>query len=246
MTILQIINRVLRRLREDAVVTLNETDYSVMLTEMLHDIHQQCLDHNWSSMEHVIDVPVDAAQRTLDLSRLEADGGDIAAGGRALKTSSMLQFDADGRAQAWLFDSSSEDDGEIMVQVDTPTMERLYQQDRDQTNEDPLYFALSNHPDRDGLQMTLYPAPTAARHIRMRFWTPEDDIDIDTDVARTLLVPSRPLVLGTIYLALNERGEELGEPGHVAERRYIDALGSAIEADQDRRGRTNRFEAVRE
>lgn len=247
MTVLQIINRVLRRLREDTVVSLTETAYSLMLVDLLHDVHRECVErHDWSSMEHVINVPVDASQRVLDLSRLEADGGDVAAANRVTTNDSFLLFDCEGLPQAWVFDDSSATEGEQLIYVDEPTMERLYQQDRDQTGTDPSYFSLRQSPDRDGLQMTLYPPATAARHIRMRLWTPEDEIDSSTDTSRTPLIPSTPLVLGTLMLALNERGEELGEPGNTAERRYYDALSGAIEADQNRRGFANRYEARRE
>lgn len=247
MTVIQIINRVLRRLREDTVNALTETDYSLMLVDLLHDVHRECVDkHDWSSMEHVIDVPVDASQRVLDLTRLEASSGDIQAGGRVTTNDSFVLFDETGNPLVWLFDDSSATEGAQLAFIDAPAMERLYQQDRSQTATDPTYFSVRMSPDRDGLQMTLYPPPTAARHIRARFWTPEAEIDSSTDSARTPLVPSRPLVLGLLSLALGERGEELGEPGNVAERRYYDALGAAIEADQNRRGLTNRYEARRE
>lgn len=244
-TILQIVNKVLRRLREDTVSSLNETDYSYMVCELLNDVHQETLDHDWSSMEHVIDVPVDADQRVLDLTRLESDGGDVLAGGRVTNSGSMLRF-SDGFPQAWVFDDVSDTEGDQLILVTEEQMEKLYQSDRDETNDDPTYFSLRQSPDRAGIQMTVWPTPTAARHIRMRFWTPEDAVDPDTDSARTMLVPDRVLYLGTVMLALNERGEEMGEPGNVAERRFYDALSAAVEADINVRQHSNRYEARRE
>jgi hypothetical protein len=247
MTILQIVNRVLRRLREDAVTSLVETDYSRLIVDFLHDTHQECIErHDWSAMEHVVDVPVDAAQRVLDLSQNETDGGDVSDSSRVPKNDSSLLFDECGLAQAWLFDDSSENDGDQLRMVSTQQMERLYQLDRDYSGEDPTCFSLTMHPSRDGLQMTLWPPAASACHIRLRLWTPEDEVDETTDAARTLLVPSRPLVLGTLMLALNERGEELGEPGNKAEQRYYDAISGAIEQDVGRRAQTNRYEARRE
>jgi hypothetical protein len=245
MTILEIINKVLRRLREDTVSAINESDYSYMVCELLNDIHQEALDHDWSSMEHVVDVPVDVAQRVLDLTRLESDGGDVLAGGRVTNSGSMLRW-SDGLPQAWIFDTSSADDGDQLLLVTAEQMETLYQRGRDETNPDPLYFTLRQSPDRAGLQVTLWPTPTEARHIRMRFWTPEDQVDPEADTNRTMLVPDRVLYLGTVMLALNERGEEMGEPGNVAERRYYNAFAQAIEADTDARQRGNRFESWRE
>lgn len=247
MTLLQIVNRVLKRLREDTVASLDSTDYSLMVTEMLYDVHQQCLEaYDWSAMEHVVDVPVDALQRVLDLTRLEADGGDIEAGGRITKNESHVVYDLHGRPQAWLFDSDTDTDGDRLIQVSEKDMEALLQQDRDETNDDPTYFSLRMSPDRAGLQLSIWPPPTSTKHIRIRFWTPEDEIDATDEDSRTVLVPDRPLLLGTIMLALNERGEELGEPGNIAERRFYDALSGAIEQDMKRRGWVNEYEAWRE
>lgn len=245
MTILQIINKVLRRLREDTVSAINETDYSYMLCELLNDVHHEVLDHDWSAMEHVIDVPVAAAQRVLDLTRLEAAGGDVLAGGRVTNNGSMLRFSG-GFPQAWAFDSALDTDGDQLILVNEEQMEQLYQTDRDETNDDPCYFTLRQSPDRAGLQMTIWPTPSAARHIRLRLWTPETEVDPDTDTNRVMLVPDRVLYLGTVMLALNERGEEMGEPGNVAERRFYSALSQAVEADLNVRQYGNRYESWRE
>jgi hypothetical protein len=224
-----------------------ETDYSLMLAEILADVHQQCLEaHDWSSMEHIINVPVDASQRELDLTRLEAAGGDISDTDTALKNDSTLLWDLGGLPSAYLFDDSSDTEGRQLYYIGEREMGRLYQQDRDQTNSEPSHFSLRQSPDRAGLEMLIYPAASETRHIRMGFWTPEGEIDTDADDSRTLLVPHRPLILGTIMLALNERGEELGEPGNIAERRFYDALSASIELDMNRRGRADVYEFRRD
>lgn len=239
MTVLQIVNRILRRLREDTVQTLTENPYSTLITEFVADVHEELLQHEWSSMQHTVEVPVDALQRTLDLSRLEVDGGDVEAGSRLPTTNSILYW-------AKVFDDNADTEGCDLIERTPEELEDRYQQDRDYVAQDPLYIAFRNHPDRDGVEAILWPPPATSRHIRIRMWTPEAPIDADADDARTLLVPSRPLQLGALYLALNERGEELGEPGGVAERRYYDSVGIALEADVNRRARTGRFTAERE
>lgn len=247
MTVLELVNRVLRRLREDTVTSLVETPYSTMLVDLLHDVHQECVnDYDWSSMDHVIDIPVDASQRVLDLSRTESAGGDIDDTGIGLKIDSTLRYDTVGRPMVWLFQDSSDEDGCRMLVCEENYMESLYQEDRGQTNDDPSYISFRAHPDRDGIEATIWPPPTSTKHIRAKFWTPESEVDISTDVARTLLVPARPLVLGTYLLALNERGEELGEPGNLAERRFYESLSAAIEMDTMRRQQTNRYEFRRD
>jgi hypothetical protein len=108
-----------------------------------------------------------------------------------------------------------------------------------------VLIAFRNSPDGDGLEALLCPPPTVACFLRIRMWTPEDDIDVDADDNRTLLVPWRPLYLGALYLALNERGEEIGEPGGVAERRYNQSVSGAIEADVNRKAWAGRYNSER-
>jgi hypothetical protein len=244
-TILQIVNKVLRRLRETEVGSLGETDYSLLIADFLADVHTECLKHDWSSMEHVINVDVPPGIRTFDLTRTVPNGGNVDIDDRTTTHQSLLRWQH-GFPMAWIFDHVSTDpDGDQMILIPEEDMERLHQQDRDETS-DIAYFSLRLSPDRDGLEMKTWPACPENQHIRLRFWTPEAEIDTDTDESRVLLVPDRVLYLGTLYLALNERGEELGEPGHVAERRYIDAMEQAVEADQNIRSFTNRFESWRE
>jgi hypothetical protein len=245
MTVLEIVNRVLRRLRETTVSDLQETEYSSLVTELLIDVHAECMDHDWSSMEHTVDVPVNAAQRVVDLSRLVASGGNVDPASRLPTSESVLTYDDDGTPQCWVFDSSSDTTGTPLGYVSPPALDQLYQEDRANTGLNPSLFSLRNHPDRSGLELTLWPAPTATRHIRIRLWTPESPIQITTDETRQLLVPDRPLVQGTLYLALNERGEEIGEPGNIAERRYDKALAAAIEQDVNRRSMADRYTAQR-
>lgn len=246
MTLLEIVNRVCRRLREDPVTSLAETTYSRMVADFLADVHDECMEHDWSSMEHIVNVPVDASQRVLDLSQTETDGGDVDDNDRLPTVESFILYDCDTRPLAWVFDSDTDEEGQRLIYASTAEVEQLYQQGRAETNQDPAYFALRNHPERDGLELILWPPPNVARHIRISFWTPEAPIDVDADSNRTLLVPSRPLTLGTLYLALNERGEEMGEPGGTAQVRYEKALEKAVEADQNRRSLAGRFVAQRD
>jgi hypothetical protein len=56
------------------------------------------------------------------------------------------------------------------------------------------------------------------------------------------LIPDRPIYELALIYAYNERGEELGEPGSEAYRRYERALGTAIEDDVNLDERADKFE----
>jgi hypothetical protein len=62
---------------------------------------------------------------------------------------------------------------------------------------------------------------------------PQADLALDgTDDDTEIKLPALPIELYATYLALNERGEEMGQPGSLAAANAVDALGSALERDQ--------------
>jgi hypothetical protein len=95
--------------------------------------------------------------------------------------------------------------------------------------------------------LTVYPAPLSAdNNVTLRFWTPQPELAVDgTDDSTAVYLQERALYLGTLWLALNERGEELGEPGNATLTRYDQAKRDAMNYDIAMRGRTNQYEMYR-
>ena len=248
MTVLEIINRVLRRLREDAVASVTETPYSTMLGDLLHDVHQEVVSSfEWPAFLHTVTLSLTAGVRVAHTSATTANGGDVTIGERPTTESSLLQYDGAGRPMVFLFDDLSDTDGDQLQQVSYHDIEAMYQREPDQEQKDPYLFALRrNSADPTGYDIYFYPTLTENRVVRAMFWTPETEVVPTTDSTRDLATPSRPLVLGTLMMALNERGEEMGEPGNVAERRYYSAIADAIEAQRRVDERTDRLEYRRD
>lgn len=238
-SVLEIVNMVMDRLREDRVSSLTESDYARLVTGFLSDIHQELLKHEWSSMEHTVEATVTVGSRTVNLGQYEADGGNVKAGSRLPTTDSTVIW-------AQLFENETDSQGQELFLGTVPGIERAYNLDRSLTAEWSQDAAFRNNPNRDGLEAILHPPMTSERLMRIRSWTPEARIDMDADAERILLVPWRPLYLGTLFLALNERGEELGEPGGLAEKRYEDSVTVALEADVNRRQHADTYLAERE
>lgn len=97
----------------------------------------------------------------------------------------------------------------------------------------PLYWTWK--PTTDGMRVAIWPAPdNDLIEYRFDMHVPQGPFELDgTDDNTEVTVPWRPLYLGGLFLALNERGEEMGEPGNIAERRYRDALLDAIDQNDD-------------
>jgi hypothetical protein len=245
MTLLEIVNRVLRRLREDEVADLTTDPYSTLLAEFVADAHREVVEaHDWAVFDHDLVVVVTAGQTDYDLASGSAD----LYSGTGTSHRSLVRYHRD-MPMAYYFDTLAEyqsgTNGSLLAQLHPE--EQAYQivNRNDYTNE-PSGFALVPQATVDALTLKLDTEPTVGGYIYVRFHTPEALIDVDTDVAREIYAPSAPVLARAIYYALNERGEEMGEPGNVAEVRSDNALAAAIETDRIRSSRTNTYEMYRD
>ena len=70
------------------------------------------------------------------------------------------------------------------------------------------------------------------RTIRSYWYVPQADLALDgTDDSTEILLPSRCIELRALFYALNERGEEIGIYGGIADKRSQDAIAAAMETD---------------
>jgi hypothetical protein len=93
----------------------------------------------------------------------------------------------------------------------------------------------------DQMNLLVYPPANANRIIQLTLCTPVPRIDPtvagSTGGLDTLItVPTQPIEYGTIWYALQERGEELGTSTVFTEERFRVALDDAIARDQDESG----------
>lgn len=233
-----VVNRVLRRLREEQVETVNETDYSLLLGDFLNEIIGEINDATeWQSNDHTVTVEVTSGDNTYDLT--------------GTNRYSVLLFDnASGRPRAWRFDNDTDRYGDWMTFVEPGAFEQLFQQDREIPEAEPTFFTLVSNENDDGLTLKLWPIPSSTNYLRIDFNTPVEDYDpagnemFDPD-EDDLPYPFRPMYLGTLWMALMERGEEIGQPGGQAEMNYRRALGSAVETEIRNRERAGYYDWAR-
>ena len=248
-TQLTLVNNVLRRLREDTVTSVADNAYSQLIAMWLNDgIREVSETYDWNSLTHTINVAIADGTSTYDLSATVANSGNVDNADRVTTLDSMLRFDMCNRPLCWLWDDSSADTpNNQMTLITEDERLRKYNLDRDETETDPTHFSLLMNTDGDGYQMKLYPEPDAARHLRIVFNTPQAEMAIDgTDDATEVIVPNAVVEAYVHMVASNERGEEIGEPGNMLERRYNKVLGGAIEAAMTVDQRSNVYESRRD
>lgn len=246
MTLLEIVNKVLRRLREDSVGSITE-GYPRLILEFVADAHRELQEfHDWKYYDTTVTVRLTAGQNEFDLTKLVADGGAVESGSTIPADNCFIRTNEDGVA-AWLYDDTGTDvSGTNVTLSDWDDLENQYRQLTNATGE-PSDIALQRSPNGSGFRLKVYPTPTATRTLRMRWHAPEALIDPDSDVdTRTLVCPWRALVLGGTFYALNERGEEMGEPGAIAERKFYAELTSEKERDIAVGQLTGQFEFYRD
>ena len=238
-TQLEVVNRILVRLREDKIVSTNVSTYAGLVAEFVADSYAEVVDeHSWESLKHKISVDVLVAQVKYDLTRSIAGGGDERnSTPRVCSTDSELQFLSD-IAQVWMYDSDTDDTYQTLVFVTPEEFRAVKNTDREEKQDDPYYMTLYTEVDTtvspavSRLYMEVYPEPLQPHVVELVFCTKPADLENDgtTDTIE-LLIPYRPVYHHALMTAYNERGEEIGEPGNLAERRYITSIGAAIEKD---------------
>lgn len=226
-TLLAITNKVLARLRETEVTDLTEA-YSALVASFVADIVQELDEATiWNYLDHEVTVSVVASTQSYTLT--------------GTTNASHILWNATGPA-CWIFDSASAAQGTQMIYMDPTEFYRQYQSDRSATSAKPQYFTIEKDTTNDSLNILLWPTPSATLYIRARFNTPEAELVPSTDASTEVKMPERVVRLGALYLALNERGEEIGEPGNIAERRYLDAKGAAVENEIRARERSGFYD----
>lgn len=247
-TQLTIVNNVLRRLREDTVTSVADSDYAALIAMFVNDgIDEVTSAYDWSSLKHTIDVDLVDGTRTYDLSALVSGGGNVDNAGRVTNEYSILLFGQNNLPNCWLFLDANDVDYENPLRYMGPQdFEDLYMIDRSQEDINPFYFTLTLRSDGDGYDLTLWPEPDASRRLRIRFWTPQSDLAVDgTDDATNIIVPTKVVEAYAHMRAANERGEEIGEPGNLLERRYEKALREILDSVTKADQRANVYESVR-
>jgi hypothetical protein len=223
-TMLQVTNRVLRRLREDEVASVADNEYSQLIGDFVADIQEEMVQrHDWTNLFVAASAALADATASYDLAGTNGQAEPwITTGGAATVT-----YTKAGSA-------SPTPDGTFKLMPFLDYNACVYRSDQTKIGQ-PHIGGLTPNIATGLMQLQVYPTPGAAQvgdSVTILMFVPPARLEVDgSDDATLVPVPDNPLYLGALQLALNERGEEIGEPGNVAERRYENALGAAIEAD---------------
>ena len=203
MNYIQLVNSVLRRLRETEVSSVSDNAYSKLIGEFINDAKRQVEDaYAWNSLSDT-------------LTASTADG--------------IFNYILVGSGQRFrVIDVLNDTSNTIVQNATTRWMNDQFLLTSAQKGS-PAYYNFNGTNSNGDTQVDLFPIPNGAYEIRFNVIKPQVALSADAD---TLLVPSEPVIFNATARALAERGEDggilAGEMAFIYNQSLADAI--AIES----------------
>jgi len=206
MTYLQAVNKVLRRLRENTVNSVDETLYSRLVGEFINDANRMVEDAwDWSSLRETKVVTTVADQPNYSIPDVST----------AFKTLNVTN-------------STQKSFVELGTQVEL--QENLYVNPANASV--PSYYVYTGFNSvNNGVDFSLYPAPDKAYTLQFNIVARTEELTNDT---QGLKVPSLPVVQLAHAMAVEERGETGGTTAAMLTGVAKSSLSDAISFDAAR------------
>lgn len=200
MTYLELVNAVLRRVRETEVSTVSQTAYSKLIGDYVNETKREVEDAwDWNALRTTL-----TANTTVDLFNYVLVGS-----GQRFKVLNVLNDTSN-----WFLTSAS---GRWMD-------EQFLLGDSVQ-KASPQYYSFNGVDENGDTQVDIYPVPNGVYAIRFNIVLPQVDLSDDSD---RLYVPADPIIQGAVLKAIIERGEDGGRGSELQAEAYRKAVGNAI------------------
>lgn len=205
MTYLDLINGVLKRLRETTVTTANESAYSSLIGEFVNDAKKQVeQSHRWTALRTSITFPTVVDQTVYSLSNAKQNAVFEQAMNEA--TDRYLNI----RPLSYFNEKT------VLSVV---------------TSGSPTEFMFDGTDTSNNLRVRLYPTPNVIETLRFDMVIPQADLTAD---GTNMTIPSNPVLQMAYGMALRERGETGGQSAAEQFAVANAALNDAIAIDANR------------
>lgn len=201
MTYLEMVNNLLKRLRERQVSTVDENAYSALVGVLINDSIREVEDSwDWSALRNTI-----TATTSDDVFSYELNGSQ-----NRLK----------------VLDVFNDTDNHFLQYRDAHWMtEQLLSTP---ASGSPLYYSFNGISSDGDTQVDLYPVPDGVYSVRFNIVQRNDALSEDTD---EITIPSQPVLLLAYAKAIEERGEDAGVSASSAYMAATKAMADAISLD---------------
>lgn len=203
-TYLDVVNNVLRRLREPAVTSVNDTDYSAMIGVLVNDAKREVEDaYDWNALTDTL---------------------------TAVTSDAVFNYVLVGsRTRFRVMDVLNDTSDFTLRYAPSTWMNRQYLLTDSQKGE-PLYYNFNGVDANGDTQVDLFPIPDGVYNVRFNLVIPQADLVTDTT---RVLVPDHLVALLAYSKAIAERGEDSGVMSSEAYQMYRLALADAVAIERN-------------
>lgn len=202
MTYLEIVNNILKRLRERTVSSVNENSYSSLIGILVNDaLHEVEDSWDWSALRTTI---------------------------TATTTPNVFSYVlTDSKNRAEILQVLNDTTNTEMKYADAAWMTKQFLMQDPETGS-PYYYSFNGVDNMQDTVVDIYPIPDAAETLRFNVIKRSLDLSDNADV---VTVPTQPIVALAYAKAIEERGEDGGVGASSAYATAERALNDAIALD---------------
>jgi hypothetical protein len=215
MTYLQLVNKVLTRLREDTVDTVSQNTYSALVGEFVNDAKRIVEDAwDWSALRTTLTVTT-----TTDIFNYSLTGS-----GNRIE----------------LLDVINDSSNFFMKYRDSHWFNKTFLVDEPASGS-PMYYGFNGIDINGDTAVDLSPIPDAAYSLRFNCILRTPELSADTD---TIAIPTLPIIHMAVALAVAERGEAGGQSAAELLSFAKSLLNDAIALDAGKHSEELIYQAV--
>jgi hypothetical protein len=205
MQYIQLVNSVLRRLRETEVSSVADNAYSKMIGEFVNDAKRQVEDaYAWNALTDTLS---------------------------AVTATDLFNYVLVGSGQRFrVMDVINDTDDFFLKYQTTNEMNRLFLMTSSEKGS-PRFYNFNGVDANGDTQVDLYPIPNGVYNIRFNIIRPQLPLETDAD---RLLVPHEPVIFNACARAFAERGEDGGIASGEMYALYNQSLADAIAIESSR------------
>ena len=205
MNYVQLVNSVLRRLRETEVSSVSDNAYSKLIGEFVNDAKRQVEDaYAWNALSETL---------------------------TASTADTIFNYVLVGSGQRFrVIDVLNDTSNSIVQNATTRWMNEQFLLTSVQKGS-PAYYNFNGTNSNGDTQVDLFPIPNGVYQLRFNIIKPQVALSADSD---TLLVPSEPVIFNAAARAIAERGEDGGILAGEMAFIYNQSLADAIAIESSR------------
>jgi len=205
MTYIDLVNNILRRLRERTVSTVNENAYSTLIGVLVNDAKEEIENSwNWSALRTTLS---------------------------ATTTAGTFNYELNGSQNRFRMLNVVNDTSNFFMQYRTAEEFTNWYLNQTPASGSPRYFSYNGISSDGDTQIEVYPKPDGAYNLRFNMVKPQAELSADADV---LLVPAKTVQMLAYAKAVEERGEDGGASANTAYATAARVLNDAIAFDSEK------------